>query len=111
MQIELKNLVKTYTSADGLSKVTAVNGVSLTIPSNTIFGIIGKSGAGKSSLVRLVSMMEHPDSGEVYYDGKRVDNLEEKELVLKRRRIGMIFQNFNLFSSRSAGENIAKRTD
>lgn len=107
MQIELKNLVKTYTSADGLSKVTAVNGVSLTIPSNTIFGIIGKSGAGKSSLVRLVSMMEHPDSGEVYYDGKRVDNLEEKELVLKRRRIGMIFQNFNLFSSRSAGENIA----
>lgn len=107
MQIELNNLVKTYTSVDGLSKVTAVNGVSLTIPSNTIFGIIGKSGAGKSSLVRLVSMMEHPDSGEVYYDGKRVDNLEEKELVLKRRRIGMIFQNFNLFSSRSAGENIA----
>ena len=107
MQIELKNLVKTYTSADGLSKVTAVNGVSLTIPSNTIFGIIGKSGAGKSSLVRLISMMEKPDSGEVYYDGQRVDNLEEKELVLKRRRIGMIFQNFNLFSSRSAGENIA----
>lgn len=107
MQIELKNLVKTYTSADGLSKVTAVNDISLEIPSNTIFGIIGKSGAGKSSLVRLISMMEKPDSGEVYYDGQRVDNLAEKELVLKRRRIGMIFQNFNLFSSRSAGENIA----
>ena len=107
MQIELKNLVKNYTSADGLSKVTAVNDISLEIPSNTIFGIIGKSGAGKSSLVRLISMMEKPDSGEVYYDGQRVDNLDEKELVLKRRRIGMIFQNFNLFSSRSAGENIA----
>ena len=107
MQIELNNLVRIYDSADGLSKVAAVNGISLTIPSNQIFGIIGKSGAGKSSLVRLISMMEKPDSGEVLYDGKRVDNLEEKELVMRRRRIGMIFQNFNLFSSRSAGQNIA----
>ncbi len=107
MQIELQDLVKTYTSADGLSQVKAVDGVSLTIPSNEIFGIIGKSGAGKSSLVRLISMMERPDSGQVLYDGQRVDNLDEKELVLKRRRIGMIFQNFNLFSSRSAGQNIA----
>lgn len=107
MQIELNNLVRIYDSADGLSKVAAVNGISLTIPSNQIFGIIGKSGAGKSSLVHLISMMEKPDSGEVLYDGKRVDNLDEKELVMRRRRIGMIFQNFNLFSSRSAGQNIA----
>lgn len=107
MQIELNNLVRIYDSADGLSKVAAVNGISLTIPSNQIFGIIGKSGAGKSSLVRLISMMEKADSGEVLYDGKRVDNLDEKELVMRRRRIGMIFQNFNLFSSRSAGQNIA----
>ena len=107
MHIELKNLVKTYKSADGVSEVTAVNGVSLSIPSNEIFGIIGKSGAGKSSLVRLISMMERPDEGEVIYDGNRVDNLDEKSLVLQRRRIGMIFQNFNLFSSRSAGQNIA----
>ena len=107
MQIELNNLVRIYDSADGLSKVAAVNGISLTIPSNQIFGIIGKSGAGKSSLVRLISMMEKPDSGEVLYDGKRVDNLDEKELVMRRRRIGMIFQNFNLFFSRSAGQNIA----
>ena len=107
MQIDLNNLVRVYDSADGLSKVAAVNDISLTIPSNQIFGIIGKSGAGKSSLVRLISMMEKPDSGEVLYDGKRVDNLDEKELVMRRRRIGMIFQNFNLFSSRSAGQNIA----
>ena len=107
MQIELNNLVRVYNSADGLSKVAAVNDISLTIPSNQIFGIIGKSGAGKSSLVRLISMMEKPDSGEVLYDGQRVDNLDEKELVMRRRRIGMIFQNFNLFSSRSAGQNIA----
>ena len=107
MQIELNNLEKEYTSADGITKVRAVDGISLSIPSNQIFGIIGKSGAGKSSLVRLISMMEHPDSGEVLYDGQRVDNLSENELVLRRRRIGMIFQNFNLLSSRSAAQNIA----
>ena len=107
MQIELNNLVRIYDAPDGISKVAAVNGISLVIPSNQIFGIIGKSGAGKSSLVRLISMMEKPDSGEVLYDGQRVDNLDEKELIMRRRRIGMIFQNFNLFSSRSAGQNIA----
>ena len=107
MEIELKKLKKSYVSADKKSTVTAVNDISLKIPSNQIFGIIGRSGAGKSSLVRLVSMMEHPDEGEVLYDGERVDNLSENELILRRRRIGMIFQNFNLFSSRSAAENIA----
>ena len=79
MEIELKNLSKTYESADGLTKVNAVDNISLTIPSNEIFGIIGRSGAGKSSLVRLVSMMERPDSGEVLYDGVRVDNLNVHE--------------------------------
>ena len=88
-------------------EVKAVQNISLTIPSNTVFGIIGKSGAGKSSLVRLVSLLEKPDSGEVYYDDKRVDNLSKKDLILQRRRIGMIFQNFNLFSSRTAAKNVA----
>ena len=85
----------------------AVDNVSLDIPSNTIYGIIGRSGAGKSTLVRLVSMLEAPDAGEVYYDDKRVDNLSKRELIQERRKIGMIFQNFNLFSSRNASENIA----
>jgi D-methionine transport system ATP-binding protein len=85
----------------------AVHDISLNIPSNTVYGIIGKSGAGKSTLVRLVSLLEYPDSGEIYYDDKRVDNLPKDELISQRRRIGMIFQNFNLFSSRNAAENIA----
>lgn len=101
MQIRLENLVRSY------GDVTAVNNVSLSIPSNTIYGIIGKSGAGKSSLVRLVSLLEKPDSGAVYYDDQRVDTLEGKELIERRRKIGMIFQNFNLFSSRTAARNIA----
>ena len=101
MQIKLESLNRTY------GDVRAVQNVTLTIPSNTVFGIIGKSGAGKSSLVRLVSLLEKPDSGEVYYDDKRVDNLSKNDLILQRRRIGMIFQNFNLFSSRTAAKNVA----
>ncbi len=101
MQIRLKNLRRVY------GTLHAVEGVSLTIPSNTVYGIIGKSGAGKSTLVRLISMLEKPDEGEVYYGERRVDNLSKKELIEERRKIGMIFQNFNLFSSRTAGQNIA----
>ncbi len=101
MQIKLENLKRSYEG------INAVDGVSLEIPSNTIYGIIGRSGAGKSTLVRLISMLEKPDSGKVFYGEKRVDNLSKKELIENRRRIGMIFQNFNLFSSRTAGKNIA----
>ena len=106
MSIKLENLKKEYTLADG-TRVNAVNGVSLEIPSNTIYGIIGKSGAGKSTLVRLVSLLERPDSGAVWYDDKRVDDLKKYDLIEQRRHAGMIFQNFNLFSSRSAAGNIA----
>ncbi len=101
MEIKLKHLRRNY------GELHAVDDVSLEIPSNTIFGIIGRSGAGKSTLVRLISMLERPDEGEVYYDDKRVDNLDTKSLIEERRKIGMIFQNFNLFSSRNASENIA----
>ena len=107
MEIILDNLVKTYKGVSDSCDVTAVKGVSLHIPSNKIFGIIGKSGAGKSSLVRLISLLETPDSGSVFYDNKKVDNLVGKDLLLQRRKLGMIFQNFNLFSSRTAGQNIA----
>jgi len=106
MQIRLENLKKTYVSKDGAG-IAAVDGINLQIPKNKIFGIIGKSGAGKSSLVRLVSLLERPDEGAVFYDERRVDNLDRDSLIQQRRRIGMGFQNFNLFSSRTAGKNIA----
>ncbi|MBP5438459.1 MAG: methionine ABC transporter ATP-binding protein [Treponema sp.] len=105
MQIKLNDLKKSYSTKDGV--VNAVDGVSLEIPDNTIFGIIGKSGAGKSTLVRLISLLEKPDSGSIFYGNKQVDSLGKNELIAQRRRIGMIFQNFNLFSSRTAAKNIA----
>ncbi len=101
MSISLKHLHRAYGS------LHAVHDISLDIPSNTVYGIIGRSGAGKSTLVRLVSLLERPDSGEIYYQDKRVDNLAKDDLIAQRRRIGMIFQNFNLFSSRNAAQNIA----
>jgi D-methionine transport system ATP-binding protein len=99
--IRLTNLTRQYAT------LTAVNSISLEIPSNTVYGIIGKSGAGKSTLVRLISLLERADAGEIWYGDRRVDALSGDELIAQRRRIGMIFQNFNLFSSRSAAGNIA----
>lgn len=103
--IKLENLTKTYSQKD--SVVQACKNITLEIPENKIYGIIGKSGAGKSTLVRLISLLENPDSGEIFYNEKRVDNLSKKELIQKHRKIGMIFQNFNLFSSRNVFKNVA----
>jgi len=99
--IELKDISKTY------SGIQAVRKVDLAIPTGCIYGIIGKSGAGKSSLLRVMSLLETPDHGEVFYDGERLDTLRGKSLLERRRRMGMIFQNFNLLSSRDAFGNIA----
>ncbi|MBO4320911.1 MAG: methionine ABC transporter ATP-binding protein [Treponema sp.] len=105
MQIKLNNLKKTYTTSDGT--INAVDDISLQIPDNTIFGIIGKSGAGKSTLVRLISLLEKPDQGQIFYGDEQVDSLSKDKLIERRRKIGMIFQNFNLFSSRNTAQNVA----
>jgi D-methionine transport system ATP-binding protein len=108
MHIRLEDITRTYPAQAGRAdEIHAVHSISLDIPSNGIYGIIGKSGAGKSTLVRLMSLLEKPDSGAVYYDDQRVDSLLGKDLIQRRRRNGMIFQNFCLFSSRNARENIA----
>jgi len=98
--IAVKNISKTY------GAVTAVKKVDLDIPSGCIYGIIGRSGAGKSSLLRVMSLLETPDTGEVYYNGERVDTLRGAVLLERRKKMGMIFQNFNLFSSRNVSDNI-----
>lgn len=97
---------------DSLNKVYpngyhAVKDVSLEIKTGDIFGIIGLSGAGKSSLIRLINRLEEPTSGKVIIDGVDITSLSHKELLERRKKIGMIFQHFNLLSSRTVGENVA----
>jgi D-methionine transport system ATP-binding protein len=99
--IVLKGISKTY------GAVTAVRHVDLDIPPGCIYGIIGRSGAGESSLLRTMSLLEKPDTGEVYYSGERVDTLKGMSLLQRRRKMGMIFQNFDLLGSRNASGNIA----
>jgi D-methionine transport system ATP-binding protein len=99
--ITLKGVSKHYAA------LAAVKEVNLQIPGGSIYGIIGKSGAGKSTLLRIMSLLESPDRGEVYYGDERVDTLTGRELLMKRRKMGMIFQNFNLLGSRNVMGNIA----
>ena len=102
--ITLKNITKTY---GGAAQIQALKGINLTIDDGEIFGIIGKSGAGKSTLVRCINMLEKPTSGQVIIDDKDLTKMNESQLRAERKNIGMIFQHFNLLSSRTVAENIA----
>lgn len=103
--IQLNNIFKTF-RLKGRS-VDALSGVTLHVPKGKIFGVIGASGAGKSTLIRCVNLLEVPTSGEVLVDGQSLTKLSRTELGRARRNIGMIFQHFNLLSSRTVRGNIA----
>jgi D-methionine transport system ATP-binding protein len=96
---------KTYLSSAGA--VHALQGISQAIPAGAIYGIIGRSGAGKSSLLRTINRLEKPSGGRVLVDGQDIAQLNEKDLVGLRRRIGMIFQHFNLLSAKTVWGNVA----
>ena len=102
--IKLENVTKTYA---GKASVQALKGINLTIDDGEIFGIIGKSGAGKSTLIRCINMLEKPTSGSVTIDGDELTKMNEHQLRNERKNIGMIFQHFNLLSSRNVYDNIA----
>jgi D-methionine transport system ATP-binding protein len=85
----------------------ALDGVSLTVRKGEILGIIGRSGAGKSTLIRCLNGLERPESGAIFVEGRQITGLSERELQPFRRRIGMIFQHFNLLSAKTVEENVA----
>ena len=103
--IELKQLTKQYGKARTLT--TALSELDLSIEKGEIFGVIGHSGAGKSTLIRCINLLERPTSGEVWVNGKNLTSLGKKRLQAERRKIGMIFQHFNLLSSATVYDNIA----
>lgn len=103
--IKLNNITKIFTLPD--KKLTALDNVSLHVPKGQICGVIGASGAGKSTLIRCVNLLERPTHGAVLIDDVDLTQLSESELVKTRRQIGMIFQHFNLLTSRTVFENVA----
>ena len=107
--IRLVDVSKTFRTRGkpDTSSVTALDAVDLEIPRGAITGIVGYSGAGKSTLVRLINALERPDSGHVFIDDTDLTLLSENRLQSIRGSIGMIFQHFNLFASRTVAGNIA----
>lgn len=103
--IELKNITKTFEHKG--KKNIALSNISLSVSEGKIVGVIGESGAGKSTLIRCVNLLERPNSGEVWIDGQNLMELSPSKLTSARRNIGMIFQHFNLLSSRTVFDNIA----
>lgn len=100
--VELKNIEKIYPNG-----FHALKNINLRVESGEIYGIIGFSGAGKSTLIRIINLLEAPSSGEVIVNGKNLASLSARELRTERQKIGMIFQHFNLLTSKSVFENIA----
>jgi D-methionine transport system ATP-binding protein len=105
--IKVDDVSKIYPASRASKAVTALENVSLNISQGAIFGVIGRSGAGKSTLLRLLNGLEKPSGGRVVVDGTEVSALPERQLRSLRRRAGMIFQNFNLLSSRTVAGNVA----
>ena len=103
--IELRGITQTYQGPQG--PVEALKGIDLTIQPGEVFGIIGKSGAGKSSLVRVINLLNRPTTGQVIVGGQDLTQLNDAQLREARREIGMVFQHFNLLSSRTVFDNAA----
>ncbi|AJY75458.1 methionine ABC transporter ATP-binding protein [Paenibacillus beijingensis] len=103
--IELRNISKYYGS--GQHAVQAIRNISLQVGQGEIFGVIGHSGAGKSTLLRCVNLLERPTSGSVHVGETELTALTERQLQKQRRKIGIIFQHFNLLSTATVRDNIA----
>ncbi|TLX72237.1 ATP-binding cassette domain-containing protein [Pseudomonas nicosulfuronedens] len=103
--IALRGLGKTYAGHHG--PVEALSDIELSVRRGEVFGIIGRSGAGKSSLIRTLNRLEQPSVGQVLIDGEDIGAFDAQQLVGLRRRVGMIFQHFNLMSAKTVAQNIA----
>jgi len=99
--VEMKDVRRMF------GETPAINGVSLSVARGEILGIIGRSGAGKSTLIRCVNGLETPDSGSIKIEGREITGLGEDALRPVRRRIGMVFQHFNLLSAKTVAQNVA----
>ena len=97
--IDIRNLSKVY--SDSKTPIVALDNINIQIDKGEIYGIVGLSGAGKSSLVRCINRIEEPTSGEIYIDKINIMDLNQKDLRKTRKKISMIFQGFNLLNSKT----------
>ncbi len=105
--LSFKNITKIYSSHSGSDPIVALDNVSFEIGKKEFVSIVGRSGAGKTTLLRLVIGEEKPTRGEIFFDGVKVNALKKNQLPFLRRRIGIVFQDYKLFSSKTAYENVA----
>jgi D-methionine transport system ATP-binding protein len=105
--IRLEGVGKRFAGRRGQAEVAALAGIDLAVPKGAILGVIGRSGAGKSTLIRLVNGLERATSGRIQIEGEDVTGLSEAGWRARRRKTGMIFQHFNLLSSRTVFDNVA----
>ncbi len=103
--IQLEGVTRRFQSAAG--ERVALDAVDLAVEAGQVFGVVGRSGAGKSTLIRTINLLERPDAGRVVVDGQDMTALSPGDLRAARRRIGMIFQHFNLLNAKTIAENVA----
>lgn len=103
--LKAENLIKIY--GKGENQVKALNGVSLSVEKGEFVAVVGTSGSGKSTLLHMLGGLDRPDSGKIYVDGKDIFSLKEEELtIFRRRKIGFVFQSYNLVPVLSVYENV-----
>ncbi len=103
--LEFRNVCKSYRVEK--REIPALRDIDLSVNAGEVFGIIGQSGAGKSTLIRLINLLERPTAGNIFLDGQDITRFDEPKLRAMRQKIGMIFQHFNLLSSKTVAQNIA----
>ena len=103
--IKIENLSKKFNGKNG--KITALDNINIEMHDGDIFGIIGMSGADKSTLLRCITLLERPDSGSIYIDGNDILTLNHQELRKARRKMGVVFQHYNLLMQETVAKNIA----
>jgi len=105
--VKFKNVTKIYSNHSGVSPIMALEDISFEVKEKEFVSIVGRSGAGKTTLLKLLLAEEKPTQGQIFFDDKNVNNLESGELPQLRRKIGAVFQDYKLLSSKTTYENIS----
>jgi putative ABC transport system ATP-binding protein len=103
--VKLENVSKVYALSG--NRIRALDGMNFSLPTGTMAAVVGPSGSGKSTLLNIIGALDHPDSGNVVIQGKRLDGLSEADLTVHRRKtVGFIFQDYGLIPNLTALENV-----